>query len=89
MKKKKGLRVQSGVTRPTVVWCNDNVLQAIVHLSSVHHHKYLCCWLHGTYLKKGGHLHQVGATISEGEEVHPGLIEAGQGLCVMLQGFLQ
>ena len=42
-----------------------------------------------THLEKGGHLHQIGATVSQSEEVEAGLIEAGQGLCIMLQGPVQ
>lgn len=42
-----------------------------------------------THLEKGGHLHKVGATVCQSEEVEAGLVEAGQGLCIVLQGPLQ
>lgn len=41
------------------------------------------------HLEKGGHLQQVGATVGQGKEVEAGLIQAGQGLSIVVQSLLQ
>ena len=40
-------------------------------------------------LEKGGHLQQIRATIGQCKEVEAGLVEAGQGLGIVVQGTLQ
>ena len=40
-------------------------------------------------LEKGGHLQEIRATIGQCKEVEAGLVEAGQGLSIVVQGTLQ